>query len=93
MKVRENILIEKNVLEKAYELGLKVSKCCDSALKLYISAIATANSQIELDISATFGCLSRQEVRPPGFEPGSSAWQADVLAKLDYGRVYETVYF
>jgi hypothetical protein len=27
-------------------------------------------------------------VRPPGFEPGSSAWQADVLAKLDYGRIY-----
>ena len=27
-------------------------------------------------------------VRPPGFEPGSSAWQADVLTKLDYGRVF-----
>ena len=25
-------------------------------------------------------------MRPPGFEPGSSAWEADVLAKLDYGR-------
>jgi integrase len=25
-------------------------------------------------------------VRPPRFEPGSSAWQADVLTKLDYGR-------
>jgi hypothetical protein len=25
-------------------------------------------------------------VRSPGFEPGSSAWQADVLAKLDYDR-------
>ena len=25
-------------------------------------------------------------VRSPGFEPGSSAWQADVLAKLDYNR-------
>ena len=25
-------------------------------------------------------------VRPPGFEPGSSAWQADVLTRLDYGR-------
>ena len=25
-------------------------------------------------------------VRPPGFEPGSPAWQADVLARLDYGR-------
>jgi hypothetical protein len=26
-------------------------------------------------------------VRSPGFEPGSSAWEADVLAKLDYDRV------
>ena len=25
-------------------------------------------------------------VRSPGFEPGSSAWEADVLAKLDYNR-------
>jgi hypothetical protein len=25
-------------------------------------------------------------VRSPGFEPGSSAWEADVLAKLDYDR-------
>jgi hypothetical protein len=27
-------------------------------------------------------------VRSPGFEPGSSAWEADVLAKLDYDRSY-----
>jgi hypothetical protein len=32
-------------------------------------------------------------VRPPGFEPGSSAWQADVLAKLDYGRICTKVVF
>ena len=25
-------------------------------------------------------------VRPPGFGPGLSAWEADVLARLDYGR-------
>ena len=25
-------------------------------------------------------------VRSPGFEPGSSAWEADVLTKLDYDR-------
>ncbi len=25
-------------------------------------------------------------VRSPGFEPGSSAWEADVLAMLDYDR-------
>ena len=32
-------------------------------------------------------CVCEQPlVRPPGFEPGSSAWEADVLAKLDYGR-------
>ena len=26
-------------------------------------------------------------VRSPGFEPGSSAWEADVLTKLDYDRI------
>ena len=31
-------------------------------------------------------------VRSPGFEPGSSAWQADVLAKLDYDRFWWTTY-
>ncbi len=25
-------------------------------------------------------------VRPPGFEPGSGAWQAPILPRLDYGR-------
>ena len=30
--------------------------------------------------------FSFREVRSPGFEPGSSAWEADVLAKLDYDR-------
>ena len=27
-------------------------------------------------------------VRPPGFEPGLSAREADVLTRLDYGRYY-----
>ena len=31
--------------------------------------------------------MFRASVRSPGFEPGSSAWEADVLAKLDYDRV------
>ena len=31
--------------------------------------------------------FSSRVVRPPGFEPGSSAWEADVLAKLDYDRI------
>ena len=29
-------------------------------------------------------------MRSPGFEPGSSAWEADVLAKLDYDRYYHS---
>ena len=29
-------------------------------------------------------CIMR--MRSPGFEPGSSAWEADVLARLDYDR-------
>ena len=28
-------------------------------------------------------------VRPPRFEPGSPAWEASVLTKLDYGRTSE----
>jgi integrase len=31
-------------------------------------------------------------VRSPGFEPGSSAWEADVLAKLDYDRLGQTTF-
>ena len=34
--------------------------------------------------------LERWLVRSPGFEPGSSAWEADVLAKLDYDRYYHS---
>jgi hypothetical protein len=31
-------------------------------------------------------------VRSPGFEPGSSAWQADVLTKLDYDRPRQSTF-
>jgi hypothetical protein len=30
-------------------------------------------------------------VRPPRFEPGSPAWEASVLTKLDYGRACELI--
>ena len=33
----------------------------------------------------------KSRVRPPGFEPGSSAWEADVLARLDYGRIFNLI--
>jgi hypothetical protein len=31
---------------------------------------------------------SEEKMRSPGFEPGSSAWEADVLARLDYDRLF-----
>jgi hypothetical protein len=46
MKVRTNILIEKETLTSAQGLGLNVSKTCDNALKLYITAIQNTNPKI-----------------------------------------------
>ena len=37
MKAR--ILIEKEIVEKAHELGINVSKACENCLKQYIAAI------------------------------------------------------
>ena len=39
VKVRTTLLIDKEVLRKAHELGLNVSKCCENALKLYVKAM------------------------------------------------------
>ena len=39
MKVRTSILIEKEILKKAQELGINVSKACEYCLKQYIEAL------------------------------------------------------
>ena len=41
---------------------------------------------VGIDFSLHENLDSLKMVRPPGFEPGSSAREADVLAKLDYDR-------
>ena len=49
----------------------------------------TPNQAPNNAFSLSEGSLSEKRkflVRSPGFEPGSSAWEADVLAKLDYDR-------
>ena len=40
----------------------------------------------------SFESLYEASVRLPGFEPGSSAWEADVLAKLDYNRLRQSTF-
>ena len=39
----------------------------------------------KIRLGSSFVCVT-VVVRSPGFEPGSSAWEAGVLAKLDYDR-------
>jgi len=45
-KVRTSVFIDREILEKAKNLGLNVSQCCENALRLYIQAIESSNSQI-----------------------------------------------
>ncbi len=37
-------------------------------------------------------CLIQMLVRPPGFEPGSLAWKAKILTRLDHGRQIRRCY-
>ena len=82
MRKMTTVRVDAEILEKAQELGLNISKACETALKHYIRALTNANQQIT-DTGRSFlseGSFTKEgSVRPPGFEPGSSAWQADVL--------------
>ena len=46
MKVRTSVLIERDLLEKAKQLGLNVSQCLENCLKLYVKKIEEANEEI-----------------------------------------------
>ena len=54
---------------------LKVTGNCDGVTEFY------NHKQ-----SSNQAALQEMLVRSPGFEPGLSAWEADVLTKLDYDR-------
>ena len=89
MKTLTTMRIETEILKEAKELGINIPKACENTLKLYIQAIKNANNQIFLETlsfqqnkakeKVGIGTVGSELVRPPGFEPGSSAWQADVL--------------
>ena len=80
MKVRVNILLEKEIAEKAHELGINISKVSENALKQYIQALENVRFMKQDDSLLSSGSSSEESgVRSPGFEPGSSAWEADVL--------------
>ena len=84
MKVRTSILIEKEVLTKAQQLGINVSKATENYLKILIKTIEKTHKQIEQqnnkDFSFSRGFLFQKEKvewtgrdlnpRPPDCESG-----------------------
>ena len=77
MKKRINITIEAEIVEKAHELGLNVSKTCENALKEAIRRLGTLVPQSETnggDIDSRKAVSSAKMVLRPGFEPGSTAF-------------------
>ena len=75
MRKLVTIRIDPQVWRKARELGLNISRTCENFLKQEIQRLTTSNYKTKEAIRNYQHVL----VRPPGFEPGSSAWQADVL--------------
>ena len=74
-KAKISLSVDSEIYAKSHALGINVSKACENYLKELINAIENRNNMNVL------GKASSQEglVRSPRFEPGSSAWQADVL--------------
>ena len=88
MKARVNILIERETLQTAHELGINISKVCENALRKYIQALRNVSllkqGETFLD-EASFG--KEGSVDRAGFEPAASAlrrrrsYQTDLPAR------------
>ena len=84
MKKMTTIRVDAEILKKAKELGLNVSKACETALKCYVNALASVNQEIE--------CRGRDSIpRPPGVSspeghhaPHSPDYESGALTRLGY---------
>ena len=65
-KVVTSIYIDREVLEKAKDLGLNISRICERALR---DAIRRLEAPLGERTETNGG--TRAVVRPPGFEPGT----------------------
>jgi hypothetical protein len=90
VKTRTTLLIDKEVLQKARELGLNVSKCCENALKLYIKAMESVTLTNGGQITEGKDENRRLSlVDGAGFEPAAStmptwrSFHADLPAQLN----------
>ena len=78
-KQKVMINLPPHIVQQARDLGLNISKLCENSLKQAIVKLETPKSQ--KGHKSVFGKAFSEKglVRLPGFEPGLSAWQADVL--------------
>ena len=69
-----------NLVERAREHGLNISRITTEALTSILAYLEQTDTQRSFLGEASF-TKEGSMVRSPGFEPGSSAWQADVLVQ------------
>ena len=88
LKVRVNLLMDKEVVEKAKEMGLNLSKCCENCLKTLVEAMKrgySTNTQRSFLGEASF--TKEGSVDGAGFEPAAStmptwrSYQTDLPAQ------------
>lgn len=70
VKKMTTVRIDENLLKKAQELGLNVSKICENALKYYIAVMEQANKKLTLNQHGW--SLGRDlNPRPPPYQGGA----------------------
>ena len=69
MKVRVNILLEKEIAEKAHELGINISKVSENALKQYIQALGNVRFMKQDDFLSPGSSAEESGTGGVGFEP------------------------
>ena len=84
------IRIDAQILKRAKELGLNITKVCENALKLYINALENANQKIATNLTNTGS--NPMELPDPrqsadsraGFEPATTALPRRCPTRLGY---------
>ena len=69
MKKKVSISIDKEILEKAHELGINISKVCENSLRFYIQAIEQAKQKEQGQILGEASSKEGSVVGSLGFEP------------------------
>jgi nucleoid DNA-binding protein len=75
MKKKVSILLDKEILEKAHELGINISKVCENSLRLYIQAIEQAKQKERVQILGEGRFKEGSEEPRAGIEPATCSLQ------------------